>query len=239
MGKIASRLVSLLMLGLLGAVLIPGCVIRIGSDEGADDTPQPRGPGDESTPEEPAVTPEETTIPEEPTVTSEEAAITALENVDPDEAALKNATAEYAAVTCSSLVQSQLTDTDDVDPEAVQQLFDQYAPIAIDQALAWMSSANASILAEGIRPAPEFECIKPPHECRATEVCPIGDGAVCIVTGCADGKCPWCDLFGSLIYDGYCTYACMQGGRYWGYGFNLRLRFAKQWNGFVCRPFPQ
>ena len=26
-------------------------------------------------------------------------------------------------------------------------------------------------------------------------------------------------------------------GQYWGYGFNLRTRFGKGWNGFVCFPF--
>ena len=77
----------------------------------------------------------------------------------------------------------------------------------------------------------------PPNSCKFIEHCPLGDGATCVVTGCGKGKCPWCDLFGSLIYESYCTYACMQGTKYWGYGFNLRTRFANSWNGFICFPF--
>lgn len=65
-------------------------------------------------------------------------------------------------------------------------------------------------------------------------------GVRCVVTGCANGKCPYCpDAFGNVIYDGYCTYACMQDLKFWGWGINLRIRFAKKWAGFLCGPFPK
>lgn len=158
------------------------------------------------------------------------------ENVDPEEAALKAAAASYGAAACSSLVETQVLDPTTVDEATLQQLFDQVAPIANDAALAWMATADAASLPiEGIYS--KYECADPPTNCKPHERCPLGDGATCVVTGCGKGKCPWCDLFGGLMYDGYCTYGCMQGTKYSGYGFNLHTRFGNGWNGFVCFPF--
>jgi hypothetical protein len=99
---------------------------------------------------------------EEPVLTPEdEEAIVALQGVDPDEFALKEATAHYAAAACSTLVQSQVPDPDNVDVETLQQLFDQYAPLAEDAALAWMSSVDPSSLAD-ILPKPNMECTLSP-----------------------------------------------------------------------------
>ncbi len=207
----------------IGSLMVPGCVIQIGPGTTSSDPEGPRGAT--------------TGAGAGPSSTSDEqAAIDALENVDPTEAALKAAAASYSAAACSSLVETQVQDPTVVDEATIQQLFDQVAPIANDAALAWMETADpASLSSIGV--FPKFECMDPPNNCARQERCPIGDGATCVVTGCGKGKCPWCDLFGGLNYDGYCAYACMQGSKYWGYGFNLRTRFGKGWNGFVCFPF--
>jgi hypothetical protein len=222
-----------------------GGMIPIGAGVGATTSggdrisSPPKGPLDESGKPNPCVaqpSPKQSSTGGSSGYTPEEqAAIDALQKVDPAEAALKNAAASYAAVALSNLVQSHIQDPAMVDSATIQQLFDQYAPIANDQALAWMASADASALSD--RVLPNFECKDPPHSCEVREYCPLGDGAVCYVTGCGDGKCPYCDPFGNLIYKGYCAYACMQGTKYWGYGFNLRTRFPKPWNGFFCAPF--
>ena len=220
---IFSRLSAVVLCVVIGLLLAPGCEIHLLPGTGGSDTPAPAGTT-AGAGAGPSTTPEE------------QAALDALENVDPIEAAVKNATAEYSAAATSSLVENQVLDPTTVDAATLQQLFDQSAPAANSAALAWMSAIDETALpASG--PYPKFECMDPPNNCKPTEICPLGDGAVCTVTGCGKGKCPWCDLFGGLIYDGYCTYACMQNTKYWGYGFNLRTRFAKGWTGFACFPF--
>ncbi len=57
--------------------------------------------------------------------------------------------------------------------------------------------------------------------------------------GLWEGACPWCTLFSNIYYESYCTYACMQGSKYWGYGFTLRERFSHTDTPFVCLPFPK
>jgi hypothetical protein len=200
-----------------------GCEIHIGPGTTTGETSDPTGSGGKQG-AGPSFSPEE------------QAASNAYENVDPTEAMLKDATAAYSAASCSSLVEAQAQDPANVDEATVQQLFNQYGSVANEAALAWMELVDASSLSsDGVYT--KNECILPPNSCRFAEPCPLSDGALCIVTGCGKGKCPWCDLFGGLIYESYCTYACMQGTKYWGYGFNLRTRFAKSWSGFVCFPF--
>ncbi|MEO5726930.1 MAG: hypothetical protein ABI134_10630 [Byssovorax sp.] len=220
-----SRISAVALRAVLGVLLAPGCEIRIGPGTSGSETTEPAGTTT-SAGTGPSTTPEE------------QAAIDALENVDPTEAALKNAVASYSAATTSSLVESQVFDPSTVDAATVQQLFDQYASAGNAAAFAWMEAADATALAD-VKPYPLYECTDAPNNCKAAEICPLSDGAVCTVTGCGKGKCAWCDAFGGLLYDGYCTYACMQGTKYWGYGFNLRTRFTKGWNGFVCFPFPK
>lgn len=223
MKKLAAAAGVLLLCVGIGSMLGPGCVIRIGPGTSGETQPDPTGGvgGAGSAGGGPS---------------DEQATIEAFQNVDPHEAILKVAAGEYAAAACSSLVQSQVADPGTVDPTTVQQLFEQYAPAASDVALAWMASVDPSTL--NITPKENVACMNPPYECDGFEFCSLGDGATCMVTGCGHDKCSWCNPFGNLIYNGYCTYACMQGSKYWGYGFNLRTIF-HNWTGFVCFPFPK
>lgn len=124
----AMKVVTLVLCGSLGMVLAPACTIRIGpgtGEEGASDpiggTEEPEGPsdvgGDGLTPEE-------------------QAAFEALQNVDPTEFSMKTAATTYAAAGCASLVESQIADPATVDEATVTQLFEEFAPLAFDEALA-------------------------------------------------------------------------------------------------------
>src|SRR5262249_1051421 len=114
---------ALLLCGSLGVVLAPGCTIRIVPGTGEDGPSNPAGNSSETDGMNTADS--ETLSPEE------QAALEALQNMDPAELSLKTAATTYAAVACASLVESQIADPSAVDEATVNELFEQYAPIAV------------------------------------------------------------------------------------------------------------
>lgn len=148
------------------------------------------------------------------------------------------ATADYAAVDCTNLVQAAFPDPSTADQATVAQYEQQYGPTCDADAQAWQASASLSdIVSLQDMPRENWKCLDPPYNCKRQEWCPIGDGAACFVTQCADLKCPWCPAFGNLIYKGYCAYACYRANYYWGYG----VRLITHWGlgEFLCFPFPK
>jgi hypothetical protein len=86
----------------------------------------------------------------------------AFQNADPEEVKMGTAVASYAAVGCASLVESQIADPTTVDEVTVEELFAQYAPGVVEQALAWSASIDPeTIPLTGIEP--DFSCIKEPY----------------------------------------------------------------------------
>lgn len=238
---LGNKFAALILCAEICMILVPGCVIHIGPGAGSGSETQPNptmgaGGDDSSGGGKPTsgagggtadLTPEE------------QAAFNELQKLDPAEVILKSATAQYAAVASSNLVESQVQDPNIVDPALLQQLLDQSVQIANGEALAWMSTADVSALSDNVKIPANYECMFEPYTCKHPQFCPLGDSAICVTSGCGKGACPWCTLFGNIYYESYCTYACMQGSKYWGYGFTLRERFSHTDTPFVCLPFPK
>jgi hypothetical protein len=225
----AMKIATLVLCGSLGVVLAPACTIRIGPGTGEDGPSDPvNGTGE---PEEPSDTGGGTLTPEE------QAAFEALQNVDPAEFTMKTAATSYAAAACASLVESQVADPATVDEATVTQLFEEYAPIAFDEALAWMETADPSLIPLLV---PEASCVLPPFSCPATVACSWGGEPVfCLATQCAEGPCPYCPWFSKLVYEYYCVYGCIRpgaGNKLVGGAMLFRTIFGN-WDGPHCKYF--
>ncbi|MDI3291207.1 hypothetical protein [Polyangium sp. 15x6] len=96
-------------------------------------------------------------------MTSEEEAQAAFAKADPVEVARATAIASYAAVKTASLVEAQVLDPQAVDPVVLEQLVNQAAPIASDEALAWVDTLDVEALAQSIHP--DFSCPEEPYLC--------------------------------------------------------------------------
>ena len=168
-------------------------------------------------------------------VTSEEEAQAALAEADPVGVARATAVASYAAVKTASLVEAQVLDPQAVDPVVLEQLVNQAAPIASDEALAWVDTLDAETLAQSIRP--DFSCPEEPYLCEWNARCDwlLPKGTFCVVSGCGLGSCPICPvLFSNLIVDSWCSYGCLHNGQVIGGAFTLKTRFRDL--GPICIP---
>jgi hypothetical protein len=224
MAKVIARGVALLLCGALVGLLVPGCTITIGPGTGEELPSDPAGGEGEQN--SPSGTGEETLSPEE------QDALEELQSVDPLEFRLKTAATTYAAVACAGLVESQIADPDSVDMETVTQLFDEYGPIAVDEAMAWMNSVDPSLIPVDIKP--DFTCRNEPYLCPDTVACSFGsEPYVCWTTQCGKGPCPWCPFLDSLVYKHYCVYGCTRSGKLMGGAVMLKTRFGG-WNGPRC-----
>jgi hypothetical protein len=225
MAKLIARVAALLLCGSLGALLVPGCVIRIGPGTGEDTSTDPTStegePDGTDNPNEAGMTPEE------------QAALESFESVDPDEFRFKTAATIYAASACASLVESRIPDPDAVDLETVSALFEQYAPIAVDEAMVWLDSVDPSVIPVDIKP--DFSCRNDPYRCPDTVACSFGsEPYICWVTQCGKGPCPWCPFLDSLVYKHYCVYGCTMSDKLVGGAIMLKTRFGNSWNGPRC-----
>ncbi|XXT18448.1 hypothetical protein WME94_50290 [Sorangium sp. So ce429] len=239
MARLGSKLAALTLCGALGAFIAPACVINIGPGIGEDEE-APRAPEDEQTPPDPTEgAGGQMEAGGEAPGPEEQAALDALEAfraADPETFAIRSAATAYVAVATANLVESQIGDPSTVDSAAVSQLFDQYAPIAAEQAALWMQSAEPSAFLDGV--FAKYECIEEPHFCSSSEHCLTWEPpASCVVTQCGKGSCPWCPFWGNLMYDGWCGYACMQSGRWVGGAIKLRTHFFGKWDGPYCFRF--
>ena len=89
-------------------------------------------------------------------------------------------------------VESQIADPGSLDEETLVALIEQYAPGAIDVALAWASTVDPSVI-----PVPQdgvvvdFTCQEPPYLCDQKTTCPYEGAKIgCFVSHCGSGKCP-------------------------------------------------
>lgn len=230
MAKVMAKVGALLLCGSLGVVLVPGCTIRIGTGTSEDGSSSPAGGATE--PGGTSATDGETLSPEE------QAALEALQNVDPSELAMKTAATSYAAAACASLVESQIADPANVDEETVNELFAQYAPLAVDEALAWMDTVDPSLIP--LQVLPSTACQEEPYKCPFKVPCSWGgEPAFCSVTQCGKGACPWCPFFSNIIYQHWCVYGCMRLDKLIGGAVLLKTRFGMDggWNGPHCMYF--
>ncbi|MDI3283450.1 transposase [Polyangium sp. 15x6] len=196
--------------GILAAMLsatIPACVIRIGPG-GGDDSGSLSG-GDSSgdnTGDNGEQTGGSQFTPEE------QAAIDNLENADPDEAARTLLVSEYAGYAVAGFVES--SGVDPADQATIDQLIDQYAPIAWQQAQEWVDTLDPSTIPlAGFYP--KYACVEE-YGCDYMQKCDFDNGtsAACIIVGCGKGACPICpklwDL-SNLVVKNWCLFTCQTG----------------------------
>jgi hypothetical protein len=210
---LASRVLAVGFVGLLGALTVPSCVIRIGpgGDEG-DQTGGTSDNGETTRGDSTGETPPEELPTEEPSIA----------DADPVEVARVTAIASYAAVQTSNLVQAQVADPATVDPAVLEELVYEYAPVASEEALAVIDATDPSLISTGFYP--DFTCIQEPYACPVYTKCPwlAPGGATCTVTSCGKGSCPICPaIFGNLLFQGWCAYGCMKGDKVVGGAFMM------------------
>jgi len=149
--------------------------------------------------------------------------------------AFRSGVAAYAASATMALVESQIADPASVDAETVAALIEQYAPAAIDEALAWAQTVDPSAVPEpqgGV--VVDFACMDPPYLCEQKKTCPYEGAEIgCYISHCGSGKCPWCPFGGNLIFKSWCSYGCIKGGEVVAGAFMIRTIF-NNWNGPWC-----
>lgn len=230
MAGMIARLGALFLCGSTGTLLIPGCVIRIGSGSGDGETSTPELSGEE---EQQQVDPgTEELTPEE------QEAIMALQNADPEEVKLGTLMAAYAAVGTASLIESQIADPATVDDATVQQLYNDYAPLAIDEAISWVQSVDPSTIPTAWNTV-NFTCEGEPYTCPRKDYCSFGaEPVLCVINECGTGPCPQCPWsLKNLIFKSWCLYGCGRGDKYLGAAFRLITRFPLKLGEFTCVPF--
>jgi hypothetical protein len=168
----------------------------------------------------------------------EQAVVEALQNADPEDVNLGTAMAAYAAVGAASLVESQIADPAMVDDAMLEQLYNEYAPIAVDVALAWMQSVDPSTIPTAWN-AVNFACEKEPYTCPQKDYCSFGaEPVLCVINECGTGPCPLCPWFlKNVIFKSWCLYGCGRGDKYLGAAFRLITRFPLKLGEFTCVPF--
>lgn len=225
MGRFSKIAVTMLS-GLYAACLAPGCVIQIGSTGGDGDL---GGGGATQTNTSDTGTSTDTTS---MGLTPDQQA--AFDNADPQQLALRSSAAVYGASALEALVDNQVSDPSTLDPAAIEALAAQFAPQAIEQAEQWATGIDLSSVPVEGGAYPKYECGDEPHKCPYNTSCPFGgDGAICVVTQCGTGKCPWCPFGGNLVFKAWCAYACMRGKEVVGGAFILRTIF-NNYNGPWC-----
>jgi hypothetical protein len=231
MGKMVAKVGALLLCGSIAAVLAPGCTIRIGPGTGEDGPSNSSGGTAE--PDSTGTTNSETLSPEE------QAAIEALQNADPNDVKVGTAMAAYAAVGTASLVEAQTLDPNTVDDATLQQLYNEYAPIAVDEAISWMQSVDPSTIPTATWNTINFTCEEEPYTCPRKDYCSFGgEPVLCVINECGTGpcsNCPW--PLKNLVFKSWCLYGCGRGDKYLGAAFRLITRFPLKLGEFTCVPF--
>lgn len=188
--------------GMIAAVLIPGCVIRIGPSGGEE--PAPTDNAETSGPADPA-----------PLTPEEQEALDGLKQADPDTFARASLAGQYAAYALAGTIEANGGDPATMDEITLQQIADMYLPTIWEQASQWVATLDPSVI-EAAKIKAWDHCIEKPYECEFSERCDFDDGpAYCIVTGCGVSKCPPCpQLFEDLekfFVSAWCTHTCMRG----------------------------
>ncbi|WP_437622620.1 hypothetical protein [Sorangium sp. So ce1151] len=241
--SLLARLGALLVIGSVGAIMIPACTIRIGkggetedSEPTPDETPTPDGM--QPAPDETQPTPTDDGAGDSTTFTpEEEAAIDAAYDADPRELALMNAKATYAAYALSGLTETQVVDPAIVDEQTLRQIIDQNTELAWQLAEEWIATLDPTTLSVGY--PSKVECMNPPLLCQSSVQCPFAE--LCVLDDCGDGRCRTCpgiwDL-DNLIISGWCTYTCYLGRDIVGAAITLKPRIGSSLVPWIqlCRP---
>jgi hypothetical protein len=199
--RIVAKLGAILFCSVLGAVLVPGCVIRIGPGTETDE------PGDIDTQDPPdeADQPDNSNMP-----TQEE--LDALAQADPQQVALGKAKLAFTAYNTMGLIATNSADPSQLDEEALAELIDYYAPLAWVEAEKWATTIDLTTL-----DAPPVyyagECAEPPYDCEGRVACSFSK--VCLLTSCGQsnecGPCPGIFDLSKIATVKWCGYTCVVG----------------------------
>jgi hypothetical protein len=179
---------------------IPACVIRIGP--GGDNDSGSLSEGSDGNATEDQFTPEE------------QAALDNLEKADPVEASRALLLSQYTAYALAGFIESSGADPEALDEATLNQLIDEYSPIAWQQAQDWMATLDPSLIPlAGFKP--DYSCVEK-FGCDYMQKCDFDNGtsAACTIVGCGNGPCPICPkLFdlASLVVKNWCLFTCQTG----------------------------
>ncbi|WP_438027906.1 hypothetical protein [Sorangium sp. So ce233] len=227
MAKRATQgLVAVVLVGLAGYAVVPGCVIRVGPGDGdgawpgsgdGDSTPEDgaggSGPVDDGTGGSEAVDDGTGGSPEEQQLGEEIYA-----QLDPEELAFASALAGNMTCALAGAVESAQIDPAAIDDEALRALLEQYAPGAMELARAWLAGTDPSTLA--YRVTPKFECARD-YGCEPTLPCLQGYipavNHICYIDDCGTAKCPTCpdlvnEILQNVVIRSWCSYVCVKIG---------------------------
>lgn len=226
--RAAQGLAVVVLVGLAAHAVVPGCVIRVGPGDGDGDGAWPGSGDGDSAPEDGAggsgpvddgtggsnpvddgtdVSPEEQQLGEE-----------AYAQLDPEELAFASALAGNMTCALAGAVEAAQIDPATLDDETLRVLLEQYAPGAMDQARAWLTGTDPSMLAYTL--APKYECGRD-YGCKYTSECQQGYipavRHICFVDDCGKAKCPTCpdlvnELLQNVVIRSWCSYVCVQLG---------------------------
>ena len=211
MGRKAVRSVgAVLALVFLGALAVPGCVIRLGKGGDPDETEDPSGSGGAGGQGSGAG--------------GQGAGGGAVEDpfqdADPVQVVregLKASAASYLVQgTVEQAIELQGLDPATLDEATVQQLIDDAWPGAIEQADLWLSTLDPSAFEAAVHPSAAY-CSG--LGCPSKIWCDskyYNKTITCDLQACGDAACKACpDWFGPLkhlVIKAWCSYVCMDGG---------------------------
>lgn len=207
-GKAMRSAAALLTLVFLGAVAVPGCVIKLGKGGAPDETGNPSesdGAGGQSS---------------GTGGQGGEAAEDPFQNADPVQVVregMKASAASYLVQgTVEQAIELQGLDPATIDEATVQQLVADAWPGAVAQAEAWLSSLDPSVF--------ETAAVHPSAAYCSSLGCPskiwcdskyYKKTITCNLQACGDAACKACpDWFGPLkhlVIKAWCSYVCMDG----------------------------
>ncbi|WP_437969502.1 hypothetical protein WMF04_09455 [Sorangium sp. So ce260] len=254
--KRATQGAAAVLVGLAGYAVVPGCVIRMGpgdedrawhgSSEG-DSAPEggagDSGPVDNGTGGSSPVDDGTGGSPEEQQLGEE-----AYAQLDPEELALASALAGNMTCALAGAVETAQLDPATIDDEILRALLEQYAPGALEQARAWLSGTDPSMLAYTVMP--KYEC-EGDYGCQIHPRCQQGYiPAVnhrCIIDDCGKAKCRTCpdfvnEILQSAVIRSWCSYVCVQTAtsppKVVAVGAGAISAFSNIFFGPICIPYP-
>ncbi|MEZ4301988.1 MAG: hypothetical protein R3B70_44070 [Polyangiaceae bacterium] len=181
----------------LGALLVPGCVLKLGKGDPGE-TEAGEGGGSTGT-------------------GAEEAPFEDADPVAVARAGLVTSAAAYLLQgAVDQAVELQGLDPESLDQATVEKLIGDGWPVAVDQAQEWVSTLDSSYFEAAVTPNPQY-CSS--LGCPSKVVCdseyykkPI----TCELQACGDASCKACpDWFGPLkhlVITAWCSYVCVEGG---------------------------
>lgn len=201
-----SRVSAVFFAALLGVALVPGCVLKITTGEGAGTAGDPVSGETSTTSSSPAAPSEE----------EQQQAEMLFAQLDPAELSYASALAGNTTCALAGAIESLGLDPETVDEVALQALVEQHLPAAVEQAKIWMNDLDLTALPLSV--TPKFEC-EEQYGCAYRMPCAMAYipsvKHLCFVDDCGPGKCGTCPelvnmLLRNIALKAWCSYVCIE-----------------------------